>query len=638
MVRKFMLSKRLPVGDTTGTPRFFVRVLGIGTLLILLDCYWIISAENRVVWELTDFSFFPTVLLTLFCLVLVNLGLGRLSPRLALTPAEVATIYVMVSVATALAGHDIIRQLVPLIGNGIWFATPENEWADLFHTNLPDWLTVKNREVLRGYYEGGETFWRTPIVHAWLTPFLAWSLFVIVLLVLMLCVNILLRKQWMEHEKLNYPITSLPIEVIGDSARFFANPLMWTGFAAAFLIEAFAGLHYLFPFVPTIPMKWDVGRFILEKPWNGIGWLPVNIYLFAVGLGYIMPLDLSFSVWFCYALWKAEHVAAVALGFQAGDVREHEQRAGAWFAIGLIALWTSRHHLRRVIGQAFQRRTTDTERDPLARFAVVGLIVGLPFLLIFWKIAGIQIWASFLYFAIYFVLCIAMVRMRAELGPPTHELHSVEPDYLMVTFAGTRPIGTKNLSVMSLLAWLAYGYRCHPMPHQLEAFKIGSALRVREKRLVWAMILAGIVGTLVAMSLHIVLYYQYRFALWGTAPFHRLQNWLTNPRDPAFDGIRGISTGFLITSVMSVLKRRFLWWPIYPVGYAVGYGWAISWMWFSIFLGWLSKRVLFSTGGIGQYRRMMPLFLGFILGQFLAGSLWGLIGIVTEKNVYTLFP
>ena len=44
----------------TSTSRFILRVLIFGSLLIALNCYWIISAENRVVWELTDFSVFPT--------------------------------------------------------------------------------------------------------------------------------------------------------------------------------------------------------------------------------------------------------------------------------------------------------------------------------------------------------------------------------------------------------------------------------------------------------------------------------------------------------------------------------------------------------------------------------------------------
>ncbi|GIX06759.1 MAG: hypothetical protein KatS3mg115_1162 [Candidatus Poribacteria bacterium] len=61
-------------------------------------------------------------------------------------------------------------------------------------------------------------------------------------------------------------------------------------------------------------------------------------------------------------------------------------------------------------------------------------------------------------------------------------------------------------------------------------------------------------------------------------------------------------------------------------------------MWFSIFLGWAIKRIVFSFGGVGTYRRALPFFLGMIFGQFLAGSLWSLIGVLTDRNMYTLFP
>ena len=103
--------------DTSTTGRFIVRTLIFGSILIILNCYWIISAENRVVYELTDFSIFPTVLFTLFSLAGVNLLLKRFFKGLALSEAELAMTYIMVSVATALAGHDIIRQLVPLMAN-----------------------------------------------------------------------------------------------------------------------------------------------------------------------------------------------------------------------------------------------------------------------------------------------------------------------------------------------------------------------------------------------------------------------------------------------------------------------------------------------------------------------------------------
>ena len=61
-------------------------------------------------------------------------------------------------------------------------------------------------------------------------------------------------------------------------------------------------------------------------------------------------------------------------------------------------------------------------------------------------------------------------------------------------------------------------------------------------------------------------------------------------------------------------------------------------MWFSIFWGWLLKRLIFKGGGIGAYRRALPLFLGFILGQFLAWGLWSLIGVAFGIKVYSLYP
>ena len=228
--------------------------------------------------------------------------------------------------------------------------------------------------------------------------------------------------------------------------------------------------------------------------------------------------------------------------------------------------------------------------------------------------------------------------MRAELGPPTHELHRVHPDRIMLLFMGSRPFGAQNLTNTTLLSWLAYGYRCHPMPHQLEAFKIGKHFNLRENRLVIALIVASIVGAVISIVGHVALYYEFRFARWGVGEFNRLQNWIIAPRAPNLPAIQHMGFGFLLTGVLTILKRQFLWWPFYPVGYAVGNGWAIGWMWFSIFLGWLFKRLLFTGGGVRSYRKALPLFLGLVFGQFLAGSLWSLLGVLFNKNMYTLFP
>ena len=625
-----LTNQQLESGSTT---RFIARVLIFGSLLITLNCYWIISAENRVIWELTDFSVFPTVLFTLFALAGVNLLLKRNFSNLALKNSEIAIIYVMVSVSTALAGHDIIRQLVPLMANPFWFATPENEWEELFFRHLPDWLTVPNRHLLRGYFESDENFWQPQYINAWIIPILAWTGFVVLLLFVTLCINIVIRQQWIEHEKLSYPLTVMPVEVITDKSKLFSNKLVWIGFLIAFGLEMVAGLNYLYPSIPPLKIKYVLPTSI--RPWNAMSWgFAIYVYPFAIGLTYLMPLDLSLSLWFFLLTWKLQPVILTMLGFNTAVGLMNEQRSGAWIGIGVIALLTSRNHIVSVVKQVLVRKID----DGLYYLAVFGLIFGTALMVLFWYHAGLSPWVAIIYFVIYFVICVGMTRMRAELGPPTHELHGAHPDRLMVGFLGTRAIGAANLTNTTLLSWLAYGYRCHPMPHQLEGFKIGSYFDVRYRRLITAMILASIVGAFLSILLHVSLYHRFQFARWGVGEFNHLRSRILFPKEPNIEVMQHVGIGVAVTAILTVLKRRFIWWPFYPAGYAVSKGWAMTWMWFSIFLGWLAKRLLFSTGGVKYYRIMLPLFLGFIFGQFSAGSLWSLIGIITGKNMYTMFP
>ncbi len=616
----------------TSLRRFVLSVLGFGSILIILTCYWIISAENRVVWELTDFSIFPTVLFTFFLLAAMAPFLRRILKSGMPTSRELAMTYTMVSVATALAGHDIVRQLVPMIANAGWFATPENEWDALFFRFMPTWLTITDRRILHGYFEGDDTFWQVPYMEAWLLPIVAWSALVIVLLFMMLCINLIIRQQWIEHEKLSYPLTTLPIELLGNTSVLLRNRLVWLGLGLAFGLEMLAGFNYLFPVIPSLKIKYQL--YFAERPWNAMGRLPIYVYPFAIGLGFLMPLQLSLSFWVFYLFWGVQRVVFSGLGWTTAIGLQTEQRAGAWLGIGTLALLTSRRQILAVLRGVF----SFGEKNGLYRLAVFGLIGGLVFVLVFWNLAGLSAWVAFGYFSIYLVLCIAMTRMRAELGPPTHELHGMHPDRIMLLFAGSRPLGAQNLTNTTLLSWLAYGYRCHPMPHQLEAFKIGSYFRFRQRRLIVALIVASIVGTVISILGHVALYYEYRFARWGVGEFNRLESWITAPRAPNFAAVQHIAFGFLFTVGLTFLKRQFLWWPFYPVGYAVGNGWAIGWMWFSICLGWLFKQLLFTGGGVRAFRKALPLFLGFIFGQFLAGSLWSLLGVLLNMNMYTLFP
>jgi hypothetical protein len=625
-----------------------LRAILIGILLIPANAYWVTKSE--VVWasiHATVLSIFFNVIFTLFALSLLNLILRKLVPRFALSYGELLSIYVILCMATSLFGHDMIQILIPLMTYPFWFATPENEWRELFWGYLPKWLTVDDREIMRGYYEGNATLYDPRIMEMWIKPLLFWTGFILVLYFTMICLVTFIRRRWTEEEKLSYPIIQLPLEMTVNSSRFFRNRMMWTGFTISSALDLIHGLHRFYPFIPDFRTKYNLAPLFADKPWNAIGWMPVCFYPFVIGLAYFMPLDLSFSTWFFYLFWKAQLVvrSALGLGRMSGPYMG-DQSAGAWIGIGALSVWLSRRSVFRVIRSAFSGNPPDDSDEPLPyRVAFLGFILGMAILCLFSWAMGMSLWVAGLFFIIYFIIVLAATRMRAELGPPTHDLYYEGPDRILASFIGTKRLGPNNLAAFTLYFWITRDYRCHPMPHQLEGFKLAERTELKNRKLVGAMMLATLFGAWATFWAILHLFYAYG----ATSRVHgyslglawesyvRLQNWLNYPSGPDTSMLSQMGFGLGLTVFLMVMRRRFLGFPFHPVGYAVAGSWTMSWMWFSVFLSWLIKYLLLRGGGLKLYRRGVPLFMGLMLGQFVSGSLWSIFGAIADRSVYGFF-
>ncbi|MBI1930083.1 hypothetical protein HYR99_38270, partial [Candidatus Poribacteria bacterium] len=199
----------------------------IGFLLIIPNTYWIQDSAGQ--GYPTTVSLYFNVIFCVFIIAVLNCFLARISPRFAVKQGELLTVYVMLAIASSLAGHDVLRVLIPMIPHAFWHASPENDWAELFHRYIPDWIAVKDKKFLTDYYRGESSFYHWEVVRGWLTPTLAWGSFLCVLVFLMVCINSLVRKQWTEHEKLSYPIIQLPLELTtgGGTSGILTSQMMW---------------------------------------------------------------------------------------------------------------------------------------------------------------------------------------------------------------------------------------------------------------------------------------------------------------------------------------------------------------------------------------------------------------------------
>jgi len=231
---------------------------------------------------------------------------------------------------------------------------------------------------------------------------------------------------------------------------------------------------------------------------------------------------------------------------------------------------------------------------------------------------------------VYFAIAVAVTRMRAELGPPTHDLHFIGPDQSLTTILGTRDMSGPTLGTMTLYYWFNRAYRCHPMPHQLEGLKMAQITRTSPRGLLIAMGVAALVG--IISVYWVTLHVSYRLGA-----YNRLASWLSTPLRPNVAGIWAMVVGFAVAATLMVVRMHVYGWPFHALGFAISGGWSMMWAWLSLFVAWVLKSVVLRYGGLKGYRAGLPFFFGIILGDFLIGGIWTILGLLFDIPIYSLW-
>ena len=175
------------------------------------------------------------------------------------------------------------------------------------------------------------------------------------------------------------------------------------------------------------------------------------------------------------------------------------------------------------------------------------------------------------------------------------------------------------------------------MPHQLEGFKLADQARMNNRRVLLAMLIATVLGTVVAFWAVLDSAYQHSGVImtWaGLEPFKRLAGWLSYPTSTDMVGVGFFAYGLLFGIFLMVMRWQFLWWPFHPAGYAVSSTYQMRGLWSMFLLGWLIKWLVLRHGGLRLHRQVLPLFFGMVLGEFAVGGFWALFGIVFRTETY----
>ena len=627
-------------------PRWWLA-LGVGLLMAIAVNLYVFASDYIFVSSRLTFGYLPMgamVPFAAFAMFVVPL-VRCLAPRGAFSREELIVVFAMTLIGSVFPTLSMVGFIPSVLATPYYFATPENQWGQLLLPHLPKWAFPTNEGgVMEWFFQGmpaGESIpW-----GVWVMPLLWWTMLLAGIVAATLCGTVILRRQWVERERLAFPLAQVPLQMIepgkGRLPVFMTNRLFWIGFTISLVAMAWNVISFFRPTFPTFPIIH--GRSYLRIG-PGFPALRTNVNLFVMGFAFLTPLEVLMSVWLFHFLAILQVGIQNRMGWTIGSgdmwsgmspiVTWQEQ--GAFLVFVGLSLWMARSHLADVARKAWNPKCdVDDSREPMSyRTAVVGLIAGVALVACWMHKLGMP-WQTVLIYGVGFIVVyVGIGKVVAQAGLPY-----VRAPITPHTFA-SYSLGSENIGPAGLIAMAAtFAIWCDNKPvlstATMHAHRVGGEMR-RPRLVTGGTVLAAAVCFILALYLTLSICYTKGGVTTGCweirggniAFFSQYVRKIQNPAGPHAARLQSLGAGALVMAALSFLKYRFVWWPVHPIGFCFAGGWAISSCAFSIFVTWLIKGILLKIGGITLYRKARPFFLGLLLGYVLGVGLCFLVDVI----------
>jgi len=486
----------------------------------------------------------------------------------------------------------------------------------------------------------------------WTRALLAWAPVLIAAMVCFVSMAALVRKQWLHHERLPYPIANVLTAYVEEpraGSRFapiFCSRWFWVGFAIAAVVLLSQGLETLKLIPFSIPTNINLRQSFSGAPFSlGYAWwdyLNPTIFFSIVGIIFLIPAELSFSLWFCFVFGNIVYIVLSMQGVPVEASMVYKTAMGGWVVQAVLIIWIGRVYYWQLLRSAVMR-SADPEIQDLRIFtwAFLAGAIGLVLAMVGY---GAQLGHAIIAALCYLGIGLVLARLVAEAGIPfiqTPMGWSVQG--LIYSLTGlSAPIAA--LVPLSMLGQtLCADPREHLLPFATNAEYLAD--RAGVKRVRWGAVVLVVlgVGTVVSGAVMLMCAYhgQGQQALDGWWRGGPLMSGLGPIATAAVDGdpIDAATTwacygvGAVVTAGLGVARLLVSWWPIHPIGFLVAASYPTYRIWFSFFVAWLAKILIMRYGGVQLYKTLKPFALGLIAaeaivaGGFLVAALiYGLCG------------
>tara|TARA_B100000029_G_scaffold505920_1_gene587563 strand:+ start:57859 stop:59694 length:1836 start_codon:yes stop_codon:yes gene_type:complete len=583
------------------------------------------------------------VLIPFFILLfVVNPLIRKLKSSWTLSGSEMTLIFVMTFISSLVPGKVMVAYLMGIIATPYYFARPENQWATTFFDYLPDWLLVSsNGNTLVWFYEGMPEGIDNIIWGPWFPPLFWWISLFVVLFFMGACITTIMRRTWVDHERLAFPLVRMAIDLIRhdeETKRTFPNfvydRMFQVGFGASLILMIW-NITTFWGSIPPIP----IGSLYHTMLTLMEGALPIkiSINIYALCFAFLAPLEITFSLWIFALLGILEGGLLDRVGFQySGSPVGTNAVVKAQFFGGFVVfvfwhLWTSRKQINNVFRDAIKGGEVSSTEFMSYRFALLGLMGSLVYLIAWLMVSGLSWQVVPIYLLFLFILYLGTARIIAQTGLAFLDL-PVNAHHFTILTLGSGNIDPPSLTNLGLGSAYARNWRGLGIGTIAQSDKVMSDLRRDKRGLLGIMLITFLISMLTSILYTIYIgnttigAYNFgtRDAFGGINEMYYddIVRWIRNADQLQPPEFLFMALGGVIMLAITALTHRFPGWPLAPVGFTVAFADITRTLMFTLFTAWLIKMLLLRLGGVTAYHRALPFAWGVLVG-YSAGILIG---------------
>jgi len=595
-----------------------------------------------------------------------------------LNRAELMSTMAALMVTAGIATFGLTDQLIPLIPapyNAEW-NTPQRGWDKRIHPYLNENLYITDEKVIRDFREGftadrpaddaSNSEWvayykdvtqRIPW-GMWLKPISLWMVFIGGCYLLFFSLSYSVLHYWSRREKLIFPLAKLPEALLPDDARnqwfppIFRSPLFWLGFGISVMVLGYNAAAVA-NWIPLQKIHLGMNSFgvdavVKNSFFAGLGGrsgMKFLIIFTAIGISFLLPLEISFSVWFYFLFGRFLIMTLCRLGY--GQNYDDFPTEWIWTLNPMTALGAGGILLFSAVGlyRCVREYLHLSRRAPKNK----RLALLLPVIMLAVSITIVTMWIAWnnvpIYWALLFTMFITLItlglmRIVAEGGVFWFQAHA--SFFHLYKMFGLGKILSPTIvgPLLPIYSVLFLDVKTFMAPNVLNAAKMHEDVGGSRIKFHLNVVISIVVAVVISMFHSLVLAY--------SRGAQEMNNWFyssgprsfieqaarTTTRSPTFEPaiVSWFTLGAIWVGLSMFLRTTLFWFP-HPIGFIMMINPLMNELWFSFFIGWVFKKIIVKYGGKTTFDHVRQVMIGLIIGELMIIFICGMISLIYQGDV-----